>query len=239
MLGRIAIAVSIVFALSTAAPGTASRAQAAGKGAEKKKKKRRPVLEYQKYGRPRKVDIQMREKRKTIREQIQTLLKFEKDEKERPSLLFRLAENSFEEAEAFFHQAMELDDKLSKDPENEALRKKVAAGKKALRGEERKWRAEAIEQYKVIAKEYPEYPGRDKVLFYLGASLWDLERKKEALKAYKEMISSYPESEQVPGAYLAFGEYYFDKAKLDKALMAYKKVAEYEQAEIYPYALYK
>ncbi len=237
MLGRIAIAVSIVFALSSAAPPTASRALAVEKGA--KKKKRQPVLDYQKYGRPRKVDIQMREKRKTIREQIQTLLKYEKDDKERPGLLFRLAENYFEEAEAFFHQAMELDGQLSKDPENEALRKKVDAGKKALRGEEKKWRAKAIEQYKVIVKEHPDYPGLDKVLFYLGASLWDLERFKEALKTYKEMVSTYPGSEHVPDVYLAFGEYYFDTAKLEKSLMAYKKVAEYTESPVYSYALYK
>ncbi len=77
------------------------------------------------------------------------------------------------------------------------------------------------------------------MLFYLGSSLWDLEKYKDALSIYKELIRAYPDSKWIPDAYLAFGEYYFDKADLDRALMAYKKVSEYPDSEIYPYGLYK
>lgn len=227
--------------MGTIGPGAGPVAFAFDTGQKKPKKKgkHRPVLDYRKAGRARKIDIKMAEKRVAIRDQLQTLLKYEKDDKERPALLFRLAENYFEEAEAFFNKAMELDDQLVKDPENASLRKRIAAAKKKLRAKETKWRLKAIEQYQSIAKQYPSYPGRDQVLFYLGSSLWDLEKYKNALSVYKEMIRAYPDSKWVPDAYLAFGEYYFDKADLDRALMAYKKVSEFPDSEIYPYALYK
>ncbi len=164
MLSRIAIALSLVFSLGTMDMGLGTTALAfeTGKKANKKKARHRPVLDYRKAGRTRKIDIKMAEKRKAIRDQLQTLLKYEKDEKERPALLFRLAENYFEEAEAFFNKAMELDDQLAKDPENESLRRRIAAAKKKLRAKETEWRMKAIDQYQAIAKEYPSYPGRDR-----------------------------------------------------------------------------
>ncbi|MBN2498837.1 MAG: tetratricopeptide repeat protein [Deltaproteobacteria bacterium] len=235
----------LIAALLVGAAGlwTAGRASAftTDKKAEedKKKKKRKPVLEYSKYRRTRKVDVQLAEKRKGIRDQLKTLLEYEEDPKEKPALLFRLAENYTEEAMAFFNQAMELDDDLAKDPTNDGLRKRVEAGKKTLRKEEDTWRNQAIDLYKQIVNKYPDYPGRDQVLFYLGYSLWDMKRCKEALTIYKRLIQDYPKSQYIPDAYLAFGEFYFEDAKLERALIAYKKAAEYEEAEIYPYALYK
>ncbi len=244
MQSRIALAVAVVWTLGATAPALmavarAADEQSADRKQNKRKRRKRPVLDYRKYGRSVEIDVQMADKRKAIREQLKTLLKYERDKKERPALLFRLAENYFQEAEAYFFKAMELDDELAEDPTNTALRKRIAAQKKKLRATEDEWRVKAIEQYKQIAEQYPDYPGRDQVLFYLAASLWDLERYKEALSDYKDMINSYPKSKWVPDAYLAFGEYYFDNAKLDKALMAYKKVAEYPNSAVYPYALYK
>jgi len=238
---RILIVLAAVFALSAVAPGLVPEARAYTTKKKKKDapKKRRPVLEYEKFRRAREVDVQMREKREAIRSQLLELIKYEKNKKELAALKFRLGENYFEEAMAFFNQAMRLDDKLAKDPTNERLRAQIERQKKGLRKKEDTWRLKAIELYKQISKEYPNYPGRDQVLFYLAYSLWDMEKYKEALTTYRQMIKNYPNSKYVPDAYLAFGEYYFEQAKLDKALMAYKKVAEYEEAEIYPYAIYK
>jgi len=220
-------------------PGAVPPAAAYGTGKQVKAKRRRPTLEYQRFRRRREVDVQMEQKRKAIREQLKKLLEYEQDAKERPALLFRLAENYFEEATAYFYRAQRLDEKLAADPTNESLRRRVEQQKRQLRKKEDVWRSKAIDMYRQVVRKYTNYPGRDQVLFYLGYSLWDMERYQEALKTYRELISSYPKSKYVPDAYLAFGEYYFDKAKLDRALMAYKKVTEYKESEVYPYALYK
>jgi tetratricopeptide (TPR) repeat protein len=206
---------------------------------EKKKKKKRPTLEYEKFRRTREIDVQMEAKRKAIREQLQALLKYEKDPKEKPALLFRLAENYFEESQSFFFRAQRLDEKLAKDPENNRLRREIDVKQKEYRKIEDMWRNKAIDMYNQIITEFPRYPDRDVIYFFLGGSLWDLKRYKEALKVYRRLIKEYPNSKYIPDAYLGFGEYYFENAKLDKALMGYKKVAEYKEAEIYPYALYK
>jgi cellulose synthase operon protein C len=236
---RTILFVVAAFTLSLSLPALVPDAQSYGLGKTEKKKKKRPTIEYRKYRRTREVDVQMKQKRKAIREQLQALLKYEKDEKELPALLFRLAENYFEEAMAFFNQAQRLDDDLSKDPQNERLRKEIDRKKKELRVVENKWRRKAVDLYRRIIDKYTSYPGRDQVLFYLASSLWDMEQYKEALTTYRQMIKDYPNSKYVPDAYLAFGEYYFDKALLDKALMAYKKVADYKESKVYPYALYK
>ncbi|HOX46369.1 MAG TPA: tetratricopeptide repeat protein [Myxococcota bacterium] len=243
MVARRALwALGVWFLAATVLPGGPPEAQAYTTGQKKedpKEKKRKPLLDYQQMRRGRKVDRQMAEKREGIRRQIEDLLKFEKDPKEIPQLKFQLAENYFEEAQSFFDMGQELDEKLMKDPTNEKLRAEVAAEQAKLRKVEDEWRNKAIDMYMQLAKDYPDYPGRDQVLFYLGESLWDMKRQKEALTVHKELISTYPQSQYVPDAYLAFGDYYFDKAELDKALMAYKKVAEYKESQVYMYAIYK
>jgi TolA-binding protein len=210
-----------------------------GKNQKEQRRKQGPVLDYQRFGRTRKIDIQMAAKRSALRKEFQALLQYEKNKKERPSILFRLAENYFEEAESYLAQAQELDVQLAKDPENSKLRKKIELSQRRLKGQEDKWRLDAIGMYKSIVQEFPDYPQRDQVMFYWASSLWDLERYKDALAIYKELITNYADSKFVANAYLAFGEYYFENAKLDRALMAYQKVAEFTEAEIYPYALYK
>ncbi len=211
---------------------------------EDQSKERRPRLQYERFRRSREVDVKMAEKRAAIRNQLQALLNYTKDEKERPSILFRLAENHFEEAVSFFYQAQRLDEKLAEDPRNEQLRAQIQRQKQVLKIEENKWRNQAAQQYKEIIDNYPTFPDRDQVLFLLGYTLWDMERYTDALTNYRILITSYPHSKYLPDAYLAFGEYYFEEsakehAKLQKALIAYKKVAEYRESEVYPYALYK
>jgi TolA-binding protein len=230
-----------MFFVLPAWPGSIPGASAytVGKEKAKKKKKKRPTLEYEKFRRTREIDVQMEAKRKVIREQLQALLKYEQDPKEKPALLFRLAENYFEESQSYFFRGQRLDEKLAKNPENNRLRREVAEQQKKYRKVEDKWRNKAIGMYNRIITEFPRYPDRDVIYFFLSGSLWDLERYKEALKVYRRLIKDYPNSKYIPDAYLAFGEYYFEDAKLDKALMAYKKVAEFKEAEIYPYALYK
>ena len=209
------------------------------KDAAKQPQERKPALEYEKFRRGREIDIRMDEKRQAIRSQLEQLLEIERDEKERPQLLFRLGENYFEEAMAIFNKAQKRDEELARDPTNERLRREIEEYKKKAREEEIKWRSQAVDMYKKIIDEYPNYPGRDQVLFYLAYTLWDMDRKEESLRFYRSLIVNYPNSKFVPDAYLAFGEFYFDQAKLDKALEAYKKAAEYKEAEIYPYAIYK
>jgi tetratricopeptide (TPR) repeat protein len=207
--------------------------------------KRRPTIDYSEIRRKtRSVDVQIATKRAEIRSQLLELIKYEQDPKEVAALKFRLAENYYEEATDYFNQAQEQDDELAKDPTNEKLRAKVDAAKKALRVKEDEWRLKAIEAYREVANTYKDYPERDKVLFFLGSSLWDMDKKADALTIYKELIGTYPKSKFVPDAYLAFAEYYFEQATkgsamLEKALIAYKKVAEYEDSEVYPYAIYK
>ncbi len=222
----------------------ASDAQAYTTAPKKEETTRRPGLEYQRFRQTRTVDLQIAEKRKTIRDELRELLKYEKSEERRADLVFRLAENCFEEAMFYFNQAQQLDEQLAKDPENDRLRKDIDEKKKTFRVDEDKWRLQAIELYKELIEKHPNYPNRDQVLYFLAYSLWDIGRQKDSLSVYKQLITNYPRSKYVPDSYLAFGEYYFDNATkdsalLEKALIAYKKVGEYPESPIYTYGIYK
>jgi TolA-binding protein len=175
--------------------------------------KPRPLLSYEKFRRQRKMRIQPESKRKAIRKQLQALLKYEKGPKEKPALLFRLAKNYFVES--------------------------LAAKKRGKKIDADKWSIKAIDTFNKIITGFPRYPDLEEVYFLLAGSLWDHGRVKGSLKIYRRLIKDYPKSKYIPEAYMAFGEYYFDAAKLEKALMAYKKVAQYNKAEIYPFAIYK
>jgi tetratricopeptide (TPR) repeat protein len=95
----------------------------------------------------------------------------------------------------------------------------------------------AIEVYRKILAEFPDYPQQVDVLFYLATALWDLERRKEALKVYMQVAKKG--GKYAPDVFLAFGEFYFDQARMDKAKMAYLKVISYPDSPVANYARYK
>lgn len=164
-------------------------------------------------------DSKSESKRSEIRTQLMELLENEKDPKEVASIKFRLAENFYEEANSYFDQAQAQEDELAKDPNNNSLRAKVVAAKAALREQGDAWRLKAIETYREVAKTYRDFPGRDKVLFFLGASLWEAGRKRESMDAFRELINSYPESEYVFTSQQVFIEYFCEKSELDSEEM--------------------
>jgi tetratricopeptide (TPR) repeat protein len=198
------------------------------------------------------VEVQVAEKRHEQMVQLQKLLKITPEgDKDRPGLLFRLAELLYEESKDFFFQANRKDDEYIK-----ALNKKDQAGMARAKAEKAEldkkaedFSSKARDTYSEIAQKYRDYERTDEVLYFLGHAFLESKNdqdQKKAMVAFERLIKKYPKSKYVPDAWLAFGEYYFTKSKtkadlgqIQKALEAYKAAANFPENQVYAFAIYK
>ncbi len=177
------------------------------------------------------------------------------DDEKKPVALHQLAEKCFDLQQKYHFKARELDETLWKAEQaaDPALIKKVEDQMKDFEAKSEKFRLEAMEYYKILIRDFPDYEQRDVVLFNLAFAFDELAKtypdKKEtyasnAREVYYVLIKEYPDSKYVPHAWLSFAEYYFMEGKGDSmgnALKFYKEVEKYQEVapSLYPYALYK
>jgi TolA-binding protein len=105
----------------------------------------------------------------------------------------------------------------------------------------------ALEYYRKVLREFPDYPRIDEVLYYLGRgaleagrSNKDVQLQREGVKHFTNLVQNYPDSRLIPQALLHLGEYYFDTHSLYYAKVNYEKIiTNYPAAPMFNYALYK
>jgi tetratricopeptide (TPR) repeat protein len=123
-----------------------------------------------------------------------------------------------------------------------------------------RFRGEAIKQYAAVVRDHRDYKNRDEVLFRLAFMIEEQatddrlrnERdnrpvptqnekslRQQARRVYRELIKNYPNSRYIPNAFLSFAEYYFQEGEMQNALEFYRRVAQFEESEVFGYAVYK
>ena len=202
------------------------------------------TLDYERFRRTKQLQIQA--KRLQLIGDLDSILKQNPPEADKPDLLFQKAEFFLEEAQFHFFEGMELDSKIAEalDRGNDA---EVLAGqeqKDKLLEVTKKWGGDALKIYETIEKKYPKYERMPDVLYSMGQAYWDRNDHKKALVVYRRLIKDFPKSQYIPDAWLAFGEFYFQHAPdeekdVKKALDAYIEAAKNEQSQIFGYATYK
>jgi len=209
-----------------------------------KKEEAKPSLGYDAFRFT--VELQLKEKRAELMKTLEQMAELNQDPNEKPDILFRLAELSWEESRYWFFEANRQDDRLARcaETKDEACKKAAERDQQTYRGASGKFQGQAIRRYKELIAQFPDYKRVDEVLFYLGHNLWEAGEEEESLGAYKSLITRFPQSPFVPDAYLAFGEWYFNNsdgkaAKLQKALEAYVKAASFTESRVYGFAIYK
>jgi TolA-binding protein len=151
--------------------------------------------------------------------------------KNKADLLFRIAEKEWEEAKYRYFLTRKDYDKQYEAYLNGTLKKKP--------DEPTADYSKAIDEYKALLKEFPNYSRIDEVMFYLGRGLISADKKKDGASYMLRLTKDYPKSKYVTDAYLAVAEYYFDQDLLFAAKTNYLKVLENKESSQYPYALYK
>jgi tetratricopeptide (TPR) repeat protein len=191
-----------------------------------------------------------------------------KDDKERPELLYRYAETLYGNSKSNNNAARKMDDEiyqLKKDGKTAEYDKKVKERAKYEKAANDA-RIDAFKKYKEVIDDYPAFPKRDEVLFYMGynlselASQYSLESaiaadsnntgdadalkeksdkyKEYARNYYKMLIKEFPDSKFLPDAFLEFAEFFFYDKDINSALKMYQRVAEYQTSNVYGYSVY-
>jgi len=181
-----------------------------------------------------------------------------KGDKDRPTLMRRLAEGYVElEASAFR-------DKVENETKAQDLRTKDAKAASEAKESASKAtqviklaRKNAIDYYKKLKDQYPKWcqdpngpKGQqgciDEVLYYLAYEYEQAGDLDNARTVYLELTEGWKQSRFVPNAFLAFGELYFQEAQGDPskwpfAQNFYKEVLKYDPPEnkLWGYASYK
>ncbi len=192
------------------------------------------------------VELQLKDKRADLMKTLAQMANLNQDPKEKPDILYRLAELSWEESRYWFFEANRQDDRMARcrESKDDVCVAAAERDQKTYREASRRFQGQAISRYKELIQGFPDYQRVDEVLFYLGHNLWEAGEDEEALGAYKTLITRFPQSSFVPDAYLAFGEWYFNNSdgkrdRLEKALEAYAKAASFTESRVYGFAIYK
>jgi len=203
-----------------------------------------PALQYDQFRLG--VELQVASKRHEQIESLKKIISLSPDQKEAPSLLFRLGELYWEESKFFFFEANRKDDDLinAMNRQDQAGQERAKAEKAELQAKSKEFSQLAVDQYSEIIQKYKDYARTDEVLYFLGHNLMEAGEERKALVAYRRLIEKYKKSKFLPDALLAFGEYYFNTSKgkrdsLEKALDYYKQAASFPENQVYGFALYK
>jgi tetratricopeptide (TPR) repeat protein len=155
-------------------------------------------------------------------------------------MLMRLAELYWQQSKYEFNLEMADFDKLYEEWFNlPRAKQKKAEEPKVTPTTSRKYTRKAIENYRILLKNYPRYSRIDEAVFFLAFSLNDMGEEKDALEMYNRLVKTYPKSDFLADSFNAIGEYYFAHNNAFKALQAYKRAAAYKDTKIYTFALYK
>ncbi|MBN1946871.1 MAG: tetratricopeptide repeat protein [Bradymonadales bacterium] len=97
----------------------------------------------------------------------------------------------------------------------------------------------AIDQYREILRDRPDYERIDEVIFRLGDGLIKDEQSAEGIQYLTRLTNTYPESRYIPEARFLMGEHYFDRDLLIAARQNYEAVLNYLQSPYYNFSIYK
>ncbi len=224
-----------------AVPGLVSDANAQSSRQEEKK---RQVLDYKQFEREQNRAIYGELANEKRQEAIAQLKKILTEQQLPPDtkaeMLMRLAELYWEQSKYEFQTEMsDFDKRYEKWFDLEDAQQKKTEEPKIDNTRSSAFTRKAIENYRVILQNYPNYPRIDEALFFLAFSLADIGQETDALQMYSKLVKSYPKSDFVPDSYNAIGEYYFNNNNAFKALQAYKRAAAFKDSKIYTFALYK
>src|SRR5215813_3305900 len=175
-----------------------------------------PALQYDQFRLS--VELQVASKRHEQIESLTKIINIAQDQKEMPSLLFRLGELYCEESKYFFFEANRKDDELihAINRSDQPAQERAKAEKEQLLAKSKDYSKLAIEEYSKIVQKYKDYERTDEVLYFLGQNLMEAGEERRALVAYRRLVDMYK-----------------------KSLSYYKQAASFPENQVYAFALYK
>ncbi len=154
-------------------------------------------------------------------------------------ICFRLAEAYWQDSKWKYMQAMKRYTKAMEAYQAGTLKKKPVAPKEDY--------SVALQYYRRVLQEDPNYARMDEVMYYLGSGALmeaklkkDPALRKEGIKELNDLVQRFPKSRFVTRAYLALAETYFNHSQFYFAKANYEKIIHnFPNSPMYNYALYK
>ena len=158
--------------------------------------------------------------------------------KNKAEISFRLAEAYWQEAKWKYMKKMKSYNKSMMAYQAGTIKKKPQAPKEDY--------TIALEYYRRVLREDPNYYRVAEVMYYLGrGALQEAKAKKnpalrkEGIKQLKNLVQRFPKSRFVSRAYLALAETYFNHSQFYFAKANYEKIINnYPHSPMFNYALY-
>ena len=121
------------------------------------------------------IELQVADKRREQIESLKKIIELSPDQKEQPSLLFRLADLYWEESRYYFFEASRKDDDLIRAlaAKDKAAEAQARAQKEQLSTQRDVYAKKAIDTYTEIVQRYKDYERTDEVLYFLGTTYGD------------------------------------------------------------------
>ncbi|MHB1845521.1 MAG: tetratricopeptide repeat protein, partial [Deltaproteobacteria bacterium] len=146
-----------------------------------------------------------------------------------PDLLFRLAELYVEKSRYTFILEAEEQEGSGGAAKKSSI---IAPEVRLLKGK-------ALQIYRQILDEFPDYKDRDKVRFFVAHEYRELGRFPDMLDTYEQLIEKDPRSPLVDEALYIEGDYWFDKGDQAKAENDYQRLLDRSKSPARQLALYK
>ena len=97
----------------------------------------------------------------------------------------------------------------------------------------------AVEIYRRIIDDFPDYADRDKVHFFMAHEYRELNDTQKMLDQYRIITGSFPESSYVPESYLLMGDYFMGQSDVKTAKANYRRVLSHNSSQAAVIARYK
>ena len=154
-------------------------------------------------------------------------------------IFFRLGEAYWEEAHYQYLKARSRYEKELEAFEDKRLATKPVEPKEDF--------AKALDYYRKVIQQFPDYARIDEVMYYLGRGalsqgkeLQDRNLVKEGVTYFQKLVQNYPRSRFIANAYLELAEHFFETDSLYYAKTNYEKIINnFPQSPMFNYALYK
>ena len=189
-------------------------------------------------------EAQAAEKRE---EAIQTLLEMlqiaDPTDQDFPPILVKLADQYWQKSEDFFElsQAESLLQQIF-DAEEAANAEQLANlrnQQNALIQQQSVWRQKAIDTYRQIERDHPNFKDLDQVLYSIGYHATVMGQLEMGYQYYAKLVLQRPTSDLIPDTYLNIGDYFFQRNDFQQALAFYAKVEQFGRTRVRGYAIYK
>jgi cellulose synthase operon protein C len=158
----------------------------------------------------------------------------------RAEYMFALSEMYWDKSKFYEMEAFEKQNECyeAEDSGDAKAAKRCERSMERMLRESNRLRERAVNLYKEIARNYKDFKDLDKVYFYLGTNLQQMDQPEDAIRVFRQLLRDFPDTSYAPNVWISFGEYYFNNDDVDSALKAYRKATEYKDSGVYGYARY-